>query len=377
MSSQNLPSPFPHWMLKEIHEQPQTIRATLELFIQGNAFKEAIAGPVREWLRTQQHIIFAASGSSRHASLFAEVRIEELSPIFVDVEYASELIYSGAMTHHRAGVAVVSQSGETADTLAALRWAKENGLATLSVTNVAGSSMAREAEVAIVTEAGRERAIPATKSFTAQLVVMELLAILAAEAHATISAEQVAARLATLQALPALLTAQLQAWQDAARTLAQEYGDSPAFFFLGRGVHYPIAREGALKLKESAYIPAEAYPAGEFKHGPQALIEATRPLVMLATRDSSDTASCTRYERMLQLMSDMRAQGATILAIANEKDVDISQTAARTIFVPALPETESAFAEVIVLQLLSYFVALHRGIDVDHPRNLVKAVVVE
>jgi glucosamine--fructose-6-phosphate aminotransferase (isomerizing) len=364
-------------MLKEIYEQPQTIRATLSRFVEDSHFKQQVVEPIREWLGKQQHIVFAASGSSRHASLFAEVRIEELSPIHVDVEYASELIYSAAIAHHHAGVIVVSQSGETTDTLAALRLANENKLPTLSITNVADSSMTHEASIAIVTGAGRERAIPATKSFTAQLVVLELLAILAADAHNTISAEQVALRLADLEALPEVIAKWLPVWHDSVHALATKYGDSPTVLFLGRGVHYPIAREGALKLKESAYIPAEAYPAGEFKHGPQALIEPTRPLVMLATCDNSNTASRTRYERVVQLMRDMRVQGATIIAVACEGDGDVSGIADQVIALPALSETGLVFAEVITLQLLSYFVAVHRGVDVDHPRNLVKAVVVE
>lgn len=377
MSSIGTPSPYPHWMLKEICEQPQTISSTLGYFVDGDFFKEEAVEPIRKWLCAQQHIVFAASGSSRHASLFAEVRIEELSPVAVDVEYASELIYSAAITHHRAGVIVVSQSGETADTLAALRWANENGLPTLSITNVAESSMAREASVSILTKAGRERAIPATKSFTAQLIMLELLAILAAEAHTTISSQQVAERLASLQALPQKIAEWLPVWQGVTHALAQKYGGSSAFLFLGRGTHHSIAREGALKLKESSYIPAEAYPSGEFKHGPQALIETSRPLVLLATRDDSNVASRRRYERVMQLMRDMREQGATIIAIVNDGDLDAPHAAAQVIQVPPLSEGELAFAEVITFQLLSYFVAMYRGIDVDHPRNLVKAVVTE
>lgn len=371
------PHPYAHWMLREIHEQPDTLRATLQRYVEGDAFREEAIAPLRAWLRTQTHLVFAASGSSRHASLFAEVRIEETSPIAVDVEYASETIYSAAMTHQRAGVMVVSQSGETADTLAALREANAAGRPTLAITNVAGSSMDREAGVSLVTAAGRERAIPATKSFTAQLLLLELVAVLAGETHGTMSGDEVAARLRALAALPAAIAAQLQGWQASAQHMATALGDAASVLFVGRSLHYAMAREGALKLKESAYLPAEGYPSGELKHGPNALVGKDAPLVMLATREPGNAASELRYSRVLQLMREMRAQGATILAIANEGDADVVAAATATITVLPAAEALMAIGEVIPLQMLSYFVAVHRGVDVDAPRNLVKAVVTE
>ena len=376
-NSKESPAPFAHWMLREIHEQPATLAATLALYADSNGFRAEAVAPARAWLARHSHLVFAASGSSRHASLAAEVRIEEISPLAVDVEYASEAIYSAAQLHGRAGVVVVSQSGETADTLAALRQAKERGRSTLAITNVPGSRMSREADVALDTAAGRERAIPATKSFTAQLLVLELLALLAAEAHGSLSQDALAKHLDHLRDVPSRIAAQLDRWQQHVERVATELASSSNFLFLGRAMHYPIAREGALKLKESAYCPAEGYPAGELKHGPYALVGAKSPLVMLATRDVSDEQSVRRYERVVQLMREMRTQGATIVAIANRGDNDVAGIAYASIELDAATDPVNAISEVIPLQMFAYFTAVARGVDVDRPRNLVKAVLAE
>jgi len=227
------------------------------------------------------------------------------------------------------------------------------------------------------TAAGRERAIPATKSFSGQLLVLELLALLAAEAHNSATQQIVAQHLDQLRALPASIAAQLEDWQQQAKHIAADYAQKSSFLYVGRAAHYAIAREGALKLKESAYVPAEGYPAGELKHGPNALLSADTPLVMLATRDANNADSQLRYERVLQLMRDMRAQGASILAIANAGDEDVQETATYTIVIDAATEPVNTISEVIVLQLLAYYIAIGRGVDVDNPRNLVKAVVAE
>jgi glucosamine--fructose-6-phosphate aminotransferase (isomerizing) len=371
------PVSFAHWMLREIHEQPETLAATLALYADSNGFRKEVVAPVRAWLARHTHLVFAASGSSRHASLTAEVRIEELSPLAVDVEYASEAIYSASQPHTRAGVVVVSQSGETADTLEALRQAKDRGRSTLAITNVHGSTMSREADVALDTAAGVERAIPATKSFTAQLLVLEVLALLAAEAHGTLSPEELAKHLDNLHELPARIAAQLDDWQQQMERVAKQLAGSANFLFLGRAMHYAIAREGALKLKESAYCPAEGYPSGELKHGPNALVSADTPLVMIATRDADDVHSLRRYDRVVQLMREMRTQGATIVAIANRGDVVVASIAHTTIEIDAGTEPVNAISEVIPLQMFAYFTAVERGVDVDRPRNLVKAVIAE
>ena len=365
-------------MLAEIFEQPQTLAATLALYTEADGrFREQAVAPVRAFLARQPHLLVAASGSSRHAGLLAEILIEDASSFHVDVEYASEYPYRTPRAQVNSSVVVISQSGETADTLAALRKAAAEGHATLAVTNVSSSTMAREADVSLPTAAGRERAIPATKSFTAQLLVMRLLSLLAAEQSGSLGAAELHARLAELQALPSLLEQQLAAWRQRLEAVAELYWNKQSFLFLGRGIHFPIAREGALKLKESAYLHAEGYPAGELKHGPNALVSEGTPLVVIATVDRADAESVLRYEKVLHLMRDMRAQGANMLVIGNEGDDEVPQLADAFIAVAPAAEASLAITETVPLQMLAYFIAVRNGIDVDRPRNLVKAVVSE
>jgi glucosamine--fructose-6-phosphate aminotransferase (isomerizing) len=372
------PAPYAHWMLREIHEQPETLKATLNSYVEAQGFRAETCAPLRTWLKKASgKIVIAASGSSRHAGLAAELFFEDLSGIHVDVEYASEYTYRNETALGDAVVMVVSQSGETADTLAALRKAKLAGHETLAITNVASSTMAKEATVSFPTEAGRERAIPATKSFTAQLLNLYLLSLLAAESRGVLDAAAMEVRLAELRELPASVKAQLPEWESSVRAIAERYKTAKNFLFLGRGVHYPIAREGALKLKESAYLHAEGYPSGELKHGPNALVSEGTPLVMIATVDRNDSESVQRYEKIVQLMRDMREQGANILAIANTGDEVVAELATNVVFVEPAREALLPMLEVITLQLLAYFMAINNGIDVDHPRNLTKAVLAE
>ncbi|AEU35912.1 SIS domain-containing protein [Granulicella mallensis] len=372
------PAPYAHWMLREIHEQPETLKATLNSYVEAQGFRAETCAPLRTWLKKASgKIVIAASGSSRHAGLAAELFFEDLSGIHVDVEYASEYTYRNETALGDAVVMVVSQSGETADTLAALRKAKLAGHETLAITNVASSTMAKEATVSFPTEAGRERAIPATKSFTAQLLNLYLLSLLAAESRGVLDAAGLEVRLAELRELPASVKAQLPGWESSVRAIAERYKTAKNFLFLGRGVHYPIAREGALKLKESAYLHAEGYPSGELKHGPNALVSEGTPLVMIATVDRNDSESVQRYEKIVQLMRDMREQGANILAIANTGDEVVAELATNVVFVEPAREALLPMLEVITLQLLAYFMAINNGIDVDHPRNLTKAVLAE
>lgn len=378
MTDTQTPSPFAHWMLREIHEQPATLAATFDRYVADGRFLPDTCAAIHSWLAaTRGEIVIAASGSSRHAGMVAELLIEDLSGIAVDVEYASEYCYRNEKALKNAAVLVVSQSGETADTLAALRKANASSHPTLAITNVAGSTMAREADASFPTAAGRERAIPATKSFTAQLLVLNLLTLMAAESRDALEAVQIAARLQELATLPKIIEQQLAGWEKTVHDIAAHYSEAQSFLFLGRGVHYPIAREGALKLKESAYLHAEGYPSGELKHGPNALVGEGTPLVMLATVDHSDPDSTQRYEKIVQLMRDMRAQGANILAIANAGDETVAALATHTI--PVLPASEAVLtiSEIVPLQMFAYFMAINNGIDVDHPRNLVKAVVQE
>jgi len=374
----NNPYPFAHWMLREIYEQPGTLSATVDHYVQGDVFQVDTCASALVWLASiQSKLVIAASGSSRHAGLFAELLIEDLSGIAVDVEYASEYCYRSEKSLTDAAVMVISQSGETADTLAALRKANLAGHATLAITNVEDSTMAREATASLPTLAGRERAIPATKSFTAQLLNLYLLALMSAEVRGAIDSAELGARLLEVAQLPAKIEKQLKGWDDAMREVAGHYRAAKNFLFLGRGLRYSIAREGALKLKEAAYLHAEGYPSGELKHGPNALVAEGTPLVMIATVDRSDVDSQLRYEKVVQLMRDMRAQGASVLAIANLGDDAVGELASHTVYVEECREALLAICEVIPLQLLASWMAVNNGIDVDHPRNLTKAVLAE
>jgi glucosamine--fructose-6-phosphate aminotransferase (isomerizing) len=237
--------------------------------------------------------------------------------------------------------------------------------------------MAREAAVSFPTEAGRERAVPATKSFTGQLLNLYLLSLLAAELRNAITPAELQARLEELHGLPARIEEQLPGWESAVRGVSERYRAAKNFLYLGRGVHYAVAREGALKLKESAYLHAEGYPSGELKHGPNALVAEGTPLVMLATVDRADVDSVERYEKVVQLMRDMRKQGADILALANAGDETVASLATNVIYVESAREALLPMVEVIPLQMFAYFMAIQNGIDVDHPRNLTKAVLAE
>jgi glucosamine--fructose-6-phosphate aminotransferase (isomerizing) len=367
-----------YWMLREIREQPKTLAATLQCYVDGDAFRAEVCRPARSWLEAARgEIVISASGSSRHAGMVAELMFEDISGISVDVEYASEYCYRSEKALKDAVVMVVSQSGETVDTLAALRKANSAGHQTLAITNVASSAMANEATVSFPTEAGRERAIPATKSFTSQLLNLYLLALISAECSGAIASAELKKSLVELQELPHRIEAQMHGWERAIRSIAPRYRSTGSYLFLGRGVHYAVAREGALKLKEAAYLHAEGYPSGELKHGPNALVSEGTALVMIATVDRSDAGSIERYEKVVQLMRDMRQQGADILALANTGDDAVAELATNIVFVDELREPLLPIAEVIPLQLLAYFMAINNGIDVDRPRNLSKAVLAE
>ncbi len=378
MASTATPAPYPHWMLREIYEQPSKLTATLSEYLDAEGLSADTCGDVERWIANiHGKLLIAASGSSRHAGLIAEQIIEDISGIPVDVEYASEYCYRSEKSLTDAAVMVISQSGETADTLAALRKANLAGHSTFAITNVDQSTMNREATVAFPTRADRERAVPATKSFTAQLLNLYLFAMMAGISRNALDASEVKTRVEEMNLLPGAIESQLKGWDDAMREVARHYCEAKSFLFLGRGVHYPIAREGALKLKESAYLHAEGYPSGELKHGPNALVSEGTPLVMIATVDRKDADSVRRYDKVVQLMRDMREQGANILAIANEGDIEVRELATHTVYVKEMREALMGICEVIPLQLLSYWMAIDNGIDVDHPRNLTKAVLAE
>ncbi|HYK35885.1 SIS domain-containing protein [Alloacidobacterium sp.] len=372
-----MPRNFPHAMLREIYEQPEALAATIRNYVADGALNPEAFAAVAEALRGHQRVVIAASGSSRHAGLAGEIMLEDLAGLTVDVEYASEYCYRSTHTLQDPGVIVISQSGETADTLAALREGKSRGLSTVAITNNAESTMSREAAASLPTVAGREKAIPATKSFTTQLVVLYLLTLSMSRLRGRMTGHAVSNLIAQLEELPRLLESSLEGWEKHLHAVAEHTRNARGFLYLGRGIHYAIAREGALKLKESAYVQAEGYPAGELKHGPNALVSKDAPLVMIATQDRGDPDSILRYEKTLQLMKDMQAQGAEIVALASEGDDEVPKLAHFAVPVPHASEYLLAILEVVPLQMMAYFTAVLRGIDVDNPRNLVKAVVQE
>jgi glucosamine--fructose-6-phosphate aminotransferase (isomerizing) len=368
---------FAHAMLREIYEQPDALARTMEQYVANGRIQMESLTDAAECFRKHKDLVIAASGSSRHAGLAAEIMLEDAAGLAVDVEYASEYITRSTNTKRDPAVLVISQSGETADTLAALREAKERKHPTLAVTNVENSSMASEADLYLPTFAGVERAIPATKSFTAQLLVLRLLSLEAADARGTMDAKEMERQLAELWEIPPAIERQLDGWREVTERLAASYCSAKTLLYLGRGIHYAIAREGALKLKESSYMHAEGYPAGELKHGPNALVSDEVPIVALGTVDWQDAESVLRYEKTVALMTDLKAQGARTIVLANAGDDKLISLASDVIEVEAANEYLLPITEVVPLQMFAYYMALENGVDVDRPRNLVKAVVQE
>jgi glucosamine--fructose-6-phosphate aminotransferase (isomerizing) len=303
--------------------------------------------------------------------------IEDLSGVAVDVEYASEYCYRSTHAAVAPIVMVVTQSGETADTIAAQREALTRGLKTIAVSNVAQATIPREASAALITGAGPELAVPATKSFTTQVAVMYLMALFLARKRGRMTSEVTRTHLRRLLELPAAIDKSLEAWDGLAEEFAEKQFTAEKFLYLGRGVHYAIAREGALKLKEISYAHAEGYPAGELKHGPNALVDEKLPVVVLATRDGQDPDSVLRYRRTLEVMKEVNSRRGRLVAVATAGDDEITSIASDVFFVPPAPELLLPMVEVIPLQLFAYHVASKKGYNVDRPRNLVKAVVTE
>jgi glucosamine--fructose-6-phosphate aminotransferase (isomerizing) len=362
-------------MLREIYEQPEAIERTLALYLDRQHLKPEITHKLAAWANPAGEVLIAASGSSRHSGLAAEILLEDLCGLAVDVEYSSEYSLRGGVDPRKPAVIVISQSGETSDTLAALREVSQRGQSTLAITNAASSNMANEANVSMPLGAGIEKAIPATKSFTCQLTVLFLLGLYEAARLGRMDRAALDANIAQLLAIPGAIASQLDGWRSRMERLAQRYASASTFLFLGRGIHYAIAREGALKLKEASYVHAEGYPAGELKHGPNALVSDRVPLVVLATVDRALEYSVVRYEKTLQLLDDMKVQGARVIAIANAGDAAVRSRVSDCVEVEPSSEYLLPIVEVVPLQLFAYFMALEHGIDVDRPRNLSKAVV--
>ena len=366
-----------HAMLREIYEQPAAIAKTVEKHLKDDIIFPGELHPIESALLTFEKLIIAASGSSRHAGLAGEIMIEDLSGVAVDVEYASEYCYRSTHAAVDPIVMVITQSGETADTIAAQREALTRGVKTIAISNVPDTTIVREAGAALISGAGPELSIPATKSFTTQLTILYLMALFLARKRGRMTSEVTRSYLQRLQCLPKAIDENLATWDG----LAEEYGavhfKAEKFLYLGRGVHYAIAREGALKLKEISYAHAEGYPAGELKHGPNALVDDKLPVVVLATCDRRDPDSVLRYHRTLEVMKEVRSRRGPLVTVATEGDKDVAGIADHVFYVPAAPELLLPIVEVIPLQLFAYHVAVNKGYDVDHPRNLVKAVVTE
>ena len=369
---------FKHFMLKEIYEQPRAVRdTTLGRISQdsGKVFLEEMEISEDEF-RQATKVNIAACGTSWHAGLAGKFMIERLARVPVEVDYASEYRYRDPITGPDALTILITQSGETADTIAAQREAKAKGSKTLAICNVVGAMIAREASGTIYTHAGPEIGVASTKAFTAQLTALFLFATFLAQKRQHLSEQQSSKLVQELTKLPGKLESILN-HDEACDQLARQYQKVGGFLFLGRGIHYPIALEGALKLKEISYIHAEGYPAGEMKHGPNALIDENLPVVVLATKDPDDPDSVLRYEKTTSNIKEVTARSGKVIAIATEGDEEIHESADHVLYVPKAPELLLPILEVVPLQLLAYHIAVRRGCDVDQPRNLAKSVTVE
>ncbi len=369
---------FKHFMLKEIYEQPRAVRDTALGRVSqdtGHIFLDQMEITEAEF-RAAGKINIIACGTSWHAGQAGKFMIETLARVPVEVDYASEWRYRNPIVDPDTITLVISQSGETADTIAAQREAKSRGSKTLAVCNVVGSMITREAAGTIYTHAGPEIGVASTKAFTGQLTALYVFAMYLAQVRGVMTAEQARAAMLELTRIPAKLETVLG--QDpACDELARRYQKVHDFLFLGRGIHYPIALEGALKLKEISYIHAEGYPAGEMKHGPNALIDENLPVVVIATRDVNNPGSVLRYEKTMSNLKEVKARSGVVIALATEGDEEIKEAADHVLYVPAAPEELLPILEIVPLQLLAYHIAVRRGCDVDQPRNLAKSVTVE
>jgi glutamine---fructose-6-phosphate transaminase (isomerizing) len=362
---------YDHFMLKEIYEQPSTIQDCLRGRLHAEAGTITMAGidDNIEQIKNADRIMIVACGTSWHAGLVAEYIIEELCRIPVEVEYASEFRYRNPIVNKGDVIIAISQSGETADTLVALEKAKENGAFIFGVVNAVGSSIARISHAGAYTHAGHEIGVASTKAFTGQLVVLTMMALRIAIQKGTITQERYLHLLTELADVPEKVEAILKNAEHI-KTIALKYKDAHDFLFLGRGYNFPIALEGALKLKEISYIHAEGYPAAEMKHGPIALVDENLPVVFIATKDSY-------HEKIVSNMQEIKARKGKIISIITEGD-DISPTLSNDVIaIPTADELIAPIISVIPLQLLSYFTGIAKGVDVDKPRNLAKSVTVE
>ncbi len=369
---------FKHFMLKEIYEQPRAVRDTTLGRVSldaGHIFLDEMQMSEIEF-RNSKKINIVACGTSWHAGLAGKFMIESLARVPVEVDYGSEWRYRDPIVGPDTITLVISQSGETADTIAAQREAKTKGSKTLAICNVVGSMITREAAGTIYTHAGPEIGVASTKAFTSQLTALYLFALYLAQVRRVMTSAQTRSAAEELTLVPGKLESILT-HDEKCEGLAKRFQRVHDFLFLGRGIHYPIALEGALKLKEISYIHAEGYPAGEMKHGPNALIDENLPVVIICTRDANNPGSMLRYEKTMSNLKEVKARSGVVLALATEGDEEINEAADYVLYVPAAPEELSPILEIVPLQLLAYHIAVRRGCDVDQPRNLAKSVTVE
>jgi len=370
---------YKHFMLKEIWEQPQAVRDTTLGRVSLDSGKVYL-GEMKisdEELALASSINIAACGTSWHAALTGKYMIERLARLPVDVDYASEYRYRNPIPDRNALGLLITQSGETADTLAAQREMISLGSKTVAICNVVDAMVAREAHGSIYTHAGPEIGVASTKAFMAQLTALFLLALKLGQLRGRLDEAQSLTLIGELSRIPAKIDEVLHTCSAQCEQLAKAFSTSRDFLYLGRGVHFPIALEGALKLKEISYIHAEGYPAGEMKHGPNALIDETLPVVVLATRDESDPSSKLRYEKTLSNIQEVTARSGRVIAVATAGDTTIGGLVEQVIYIPPATELLSPLIEIVPLQLLAYYIAVRRGCDVDQPRNLAKSVTVE
>ena len=369
---------FRHFMAKEIYEQPRAVRDTMlgrvsletgEVFLDEMEISE-------DDFRSFRNIQMVAAGTSRHAGLVGRFMIERLARVPVEVDYASEFRYRDPLVGPETLTILLTQSGETADTIAGQREAQAKGSKTLVISNVLGSMVPREAKGTIYTHAGPEIAVASTKTFSAELAALYLFSLYLGLTRGSLPRTEAKRGVRDLAALPKQLESVLEKDEEF-EDLARRFFRSPEFLFLGRGVHFPIALEGALKMKKISYIHAEGHPAGEMKHGPQAVIYDGLPVVVIATCEWNDADSRVRYERTLANIKEVKARGATIVALVSEGDREARETADHLVVLPPTNELLSPILEVVPLQLLAYHVGVLRGSDVDQPRNLAKSVTVE
>ena len=369
---------FKHFMLKEIYEQPRAVRDTTLARISrdtGKVFLEEMKISEEEF-RNLEHVRILACGTSWHAALAGKFMVESLARLPVEVDYGSEYRYREPVVPKNTLAVVVTQSGETADTLAAQREIKEKGAYNIAICNVVGSMVTREADGVMYTNAGPEIGVAATKSFTSQLTALYLLALFLADVRKTLTHEQIQGYIEDLTKIPQKIES-IFGKVEYLEELSKTFFRSSNFLYLGRGIHYPVALEGALKLKEISYIHAEGYPAGEMKHGPNALIDETLPVVVIATSNINNPRSTQLYEKTLSNIKEVKARDGIVISVVTPFNKEAIEASDYHIEVPPSNDLLLPILEIIPLQLLSYFIAVRRGCDVDQPRNLAKSVTVE